>query len=100
MEWSNVNCIDRNGEITEYHIHYQPKYSNDYPYYSSPATAVTRSRSYAANHLIPQVDYQFQVAAVNIKGKGPSASITLKTGPVKSKQFSHNIDLPIPNTLF
>ena len=78
--WNDVNCIERNGKITGYSIHYQPVH-----YSLLPMLSTTMNRSFTATHLIPHSNYMFQVAAVNVNGTGPNETITLSTEAVKSK---------------
>ena len=76
IQWNDVNCFDRNGDITGYRIIILPS-----------ITMKTSESSFIVTHLTPHSNYTFQVAAVNVNGTGPNGTITLSTEAVKSKSL-------------
>ena len=80
IQWNDVDCIDRNGNLTAYNVSYQPK-----NYSQLSLSSITVSRSLTVTNLIPRTNYTFQVAAVNTNGTGPSETIILSTEAVTSK---------------
>lgn len=80
IEWYDVNCTERNGDITEYSIQYE---SNEYQ--NSLISTTTMSKSYTAKNLIPFTKYVFTVAAINVNGTGPKQTIQKSTEAVNSE---------------
>ena len=70
IEWSEVVCSDRNGDITGYRVHYGPttttpsqrKIAN----FSDPGR-----RTFTVDREFITLSYNFEVAAVNVDGIGP-----------------------------
>ena len=77
-----MNCLDRNGIITNYTIHYQPRIMN---HDTSSSSLSATNLSKILSKLIPRTNYTFHVAANNINGTGPNESINAMTNPVESK---------------
>ena len=74
VTWSNITCIERNGEIAGYAVEFGP---------SGGATVMTMqdtTPSFTRNGLTPFTDYTFRVAGVNSAGTGVySDTITIRT---------------------
>ena len=82
IQWRDVDCIERNGEILAYNITYRAIG------YSQPSLSLTASptkRSLILSNLIPRTNYNFLVAAENINGTGPGGNVTVSTGDVAGK---------------
>ena len=77
-----MNCIERNGEILEYHVTYQ---AVGYQEPSLSLTVFHPDRSLFLNNLIPRTNYNLQVAAKNTNRTGPSSELTVSTGDVEGK---------------
>ena len=66
VQWGEVECIDRNGEITGYSVRYSGGGSTDTMPVSGGDTRQT-----TISGLTPSTDYTIKVAAVNSVGAGP-----------------------------
>ena len=64
MQWEQVDCIDRNGDITGYSVQYRVQQSGD-----SSTLSVSGSKTIISN-LDSATTYSIQVAAVNSAGIG------------------------------
>ena len=84
IEWGPVNCLEQNGNIIGYKIHYQPL---EYPQLQLSVTATTDEirKLFTATHLIPQTDYNFNVSALNVNGMGPNGTVVLTTEAVEGE---------------
>lgn len=84
LEWSAVNCLEQNGNITGYEVHYQPL---EYPQLQLTETVTTNEQTilFIATHLIPLTDYTFSVSALNINGTGPNETVIVTTEVVEGK---------------
>ena len=77
LKWRELICIQQNGLITGYIVHYYASCSVD-------RNTVQQNKSVVTNTIIisgltPNFDYAFEVAAVNVNGMGPfSEPITLR----------------------
>ena len=71
VSWSTIECIERNGVITNYTVVFQEQ-----------GGAVTTGevnvmdRTFTASGLIPHTNYIFRVAGVNINGTGSYTNIS------------------------
>ena len=91
IEWSKLDCTDRNGDITGYRVRYGP-------------TSTTPSQRLIANISDPgrrmftvdrfiTLSYNFEVAAVNVNGTGPystpplTVDTTVPSGNILSLLF-------------
>lgn len=82
--WTEMNCLEQNGDITGYTVHYRPVI----PKHPAPLmTLRIAKKSLIVTNLIPRTNYIFQVHAENANGSGPSANITITTDAVKSEQL-------------
>ena len=82
VQWNEVNCLERNGDITTYNVSYQAIG------YSQPSVSLRTSataRSVTVINLIPHTNYSLQVAAENVNGTGPSKEVTVTTSTTKGK---------------
>ena len=69
VQWGEVECIDRNGEITDYSVGYSGGGSTQtMPVSGTDATMTT------ITGLTPSTEYSVQVAAVNDAGTGEFSS--------------------------
>lgn len=72
LSWDELDCVNRNGEITGYLIEYN---------FETTYTNTTRP-FFTNTGLSPETTYSFRVAAVNSNGTGtPSTSINATTLP-------------------
>ena len=68
LTWDEINCVDRNGVITGYMVHYGITTFNT----SLNVTGTSASdRTFTASGLVPLTTYMFRIAAVNSDGVGP-----------------------------
>ena len=75
VQWGEVNCIHRNGEITGYSVRYSGGGSTQ----TMPATGGD-TRQTTISGLTPSTDYIIEVAAVNNAGTGPySTDMVIRT---------------------
>ncbi len=70
IEWNDVECADRNGDITSYSVRYGPSST-----LSSDRIVETisdpNSRTFSVGRLLIRTDYSFEMAASNRHGIGP-----------------------------
>ena len=66
VQWGEVECIDRNGEITGYSVRYTGSGGTD-----TRSVSVGDTRQTTISGLTPSTDYTIEVAAVNSVGTGP-----------------------------
>ena len=77
IEWSELDCTDRNGVITGYRVRYGPT--------STPSQRQIANisdpgrRIFTVNEEFITLSYDFEVAAVNVDGTGP---YTLTVHPI------------------
>ena len=76
LEWGEVNCEDRNGEITGYSVRYGPSSS------TSSQTAAVEGKAFSIDGLLIRTSYSFRVAAVNGNGTGVYSSAVTGTTAV------------------
>ena len=82
ITWSREDCLVRKGESRHYALHYRLAGSN---------TIITMEnvdlniRTYTANSLSPDTEYQFDVALVNEVGTGPYTSVNISTSTIEGK---------------
>ncbi len=83
IEWNEVECADRNGDITSYSVRYGPS--------STPSSDISvetisdpNSRTFSVGGREIGTSYSFEVAAVNGAGIGPYSTIIMVTIPVPS----------------
>ena len=65
IQWSDVDCIKQNSEITGYQIKVDQTSFN----------VSSNERQFIAMNLFPNTMYKLQVAAMSSNGTGPSKSI-------------------------
>ena len=70
MAWTPIECIERNGVITNYAG----------MLVGGPGEVNLMDRALTASRLTPYTNYTFRVAGVNSAGTGPFTEITLTTG--------------------
>ena len=87
LEWSAVNCLEQNGNITGYEVHYQPL---EYPQLQLTEIVTTNDQTmlFIATHLIPLTDYTFSVSALNINGTGPNETLMVTTKAVEGNYIA------------
>ncbi len=66
--WSPIDCIERNGLITNYTVDFQPLGGES-------IIEFVMDESYTASDLTPNTNYSFRVAGVNSDGRGPYSEI-------------------------
>ncbi len=77
IEWNEVECADRNGDITSYSVRYGPSFT--------PRSVETISdRTFSVGGREIGTSYSFEMAAVNRHGVGPYSTIIMVTIPVPS----------------
>ena len=76
LEWDEVNCEDRNGEITSYSVRYEPSSS------TPSQIAAAEGRALSIDGLLIHTSYSFRVAAVNGNGTGVYSSAVIRTTAV------------------
>ncbi len=80
IEWNEVGCADRNGDITSYSVRYGP--------FSTPPSdrsVETNSRTFSVGGREIGTSYSFEAAAVNARhGIGPYSTTIMVTIPVPS----------------
>ena len=64
VSWNTIECIERNGEITNYTVVFQEQGGAVIP-------GEMMARTFMATGLQPFTIYRFQVAGVNDDGTGP-----------------------------
>ena len=75
IQWKEVPCIDKNGDITGYTVRYNVSGCNNTALRSDSDTLVA-----TLVELIPFANYSIEVAAVNVNGTGPfSTPVYMKT---------------------
>ena len=67
INWNEVECIDRNSDITGYMIRFNGTNAN------------SNTSQFTVSQLFPSTTYKFQVAAVSINGSGPFNNVTGST---------------------
>lgn len=67
INWSDVQCFDRNSDITEYIIKF------------NGASTTFKTLQFTASQLFPSTTYTFQIAAMSDNGTGPFNNITGST---------------------
>ena len=71
VSWSTVECIERNGEITNYTVVFQEQGGS-----VIPGEVNAMDRTFTASGLTPHTNYTFRVAGVNSNGTGPYTNIS------------------------
>ena len=71
LTWNELDCLQRNGDITGYMI----RYDRDSRLISDSSSTI----AYTVEELIPFTEYSFSVAAVNSVGTGPFSEQTATT---------------------
>ena len=78
IQWEPVDCVQRNGRITQYQIAIS---TGDITLVEATTIALDRVMTFSATGLLPHTNYTFMVRAFNsdISILGPSASINVST---------------------
>ena len=66
LSWRQIDCIERNGVITNYTVVFQEQGGA-----VIPGEVNVMDRTFTASRLTPHTNYIFRVAGVNSNGKGP-----------------------------
>ena len=69
VSWSKIDCIERNGPITNYRVEFQEVGGALIP-------GLVVNRTFTASGLTPYTNYTFRVAGVNDNGTGPFSNVT------------------------
>ena len=70
VSWSTIECIEHNGEITNYTVVFQEQGGA-----VIPGEVNVTNRTFTASGLTPHSNYIFRVAGVNSNGTGPLSNI-------------------------
>ncbi len=81
IEWSEVECADRNDDITSYSVRYGPSST---PSSNRNNIGDPNSRTFSVGGRDIGTSYSFEVAAVNEAGIGPYSITIMVTIPVPS----------------
>lgn len=86
IQWEEVQCLQRNGQINQYKVTYYPTADDDNPS-SELLEESHRHRTFTAVGLPPQTSYTFEVEAVNtaISLASPPATLTVVTATPQSE---------------
>ncbi len=79
IEWNEVECADRNGDITSYSVRYGPSLDR-----SVEAISDSNSRTFSVGGREIGTSYSFEVAAVNDRGIGPYSTTIMVTIPISN----------------
>ena len=66
VSWSTIECIERNGVITNYTVVFQEQGGA-----VIPGEVNVTDRTFTASGLTPHTNYTFRVAGINSNGTGP-----------------------------
>ena len=80
LRWEQVECDDRNGDITGYVVHYSVSGNGE----SSLHNLTLDMNSFTIMKLFPSTQYKIGIAAVNGVGTGVFKSMTSMTMPCKN----------------
>ncbi len=83
IEWNEVECADRNGDITSYNVRYGPS-STPSSDRSVETISDLNSRTFTVGGREIGTSYSFEVATVNGHDIGPYSTIIMMTIPVPS----------------
>ncbi len=86
IEWNEVECADRNGDITSYGIRYGPS-STQSLNRSVETISDPNNRTFSIDDLTIHTNYSFEVAASNRHDIGPYSTVILITTPVSSGNY-------------
>ena len=73
VSWSTIECIERNGVITNYTVVFQEQGGAVIP----AGEVNVMDRTFTASGLTPHTNYTFRVAGVNSNGTGPYSNVTV-----------------------
>lgn len=88
VNWSHIDCIDQNSEITGYSVSYYQGDGDGEEGIEEVVVMGTNDsdRIYTATRLHPQTRYNFEVAAVNnYRQRGPTQNLTVITSIPEGK---------------
>ena len=72
VSWRTIECIERNGVITNYTVVFQEQGGA-----VIPGEVNVMDRTFTASGLTPHTNYTFRVAGVNSNGTGPYSNVTV-----------------------
>ena len=75
VQWGEVPCLQRNGEITDYRV----TATNSNRMEEGTAGVYVYARQATISGLTPSTQYTVSVAAVNSAGTGPSTTLPVET---------------------
>ena len=88
INWRQIDCIERNGEITSYTVVFQEQGGA-----VIPGEANVMDRTFTASGLTPHTNYIFRVAGVNSNGTGPySNDISILTDEDSKLQIHYEFN--------
>ena len=72
MSWNEIECIERNGMITNYTVEFSSLGGS-----VIPGVLMVNERRFTASGLTSFTNYTFQVAGVNSNGTGPFSNVAI-----------------------
>ena len=98
LNWLKIDCIERNGVITDYTVVFQEQGGA-----VIPGDVNVMNRTFTASGLTPHTNYIFRVAGVNSNGAGPYSSditvLTAEDGKLHSKLLSSMFSHIVPGVV-
>ena len=70
VSWNEIECIERNGMITNYAVEFSSLGGS-----VIPGVLMMNERRFTASGLTPFTNYTFQVAGINSNGTGPFSDL-------------------------
>ena len=83
MSWTEIECIERNGPITNYMVEFREVGGAVTP-------GVVVNRTFTASGLTPYMNYTFRVAGVNKAGIGPFSNTSIQTEEESMWYYSYS----------
>ena len=84
LRWEQVECDDRNGNITGYVVHYSVSESNENRTHN---LTLNVTNSFTIMTLLPSTTYEIGIAAVNGAGTGDFHNVMSTTMPCKNPSY-------------
>ena len=90
VTWDAIECIERNGIITDYVVEFQEQGGDRIP-------GEVVGQNFTASGLTPATRYTFRVAGVSINGTGPFTTSAITSTDEDIMLYSHNIHGKVPD---
>ena len=81
IQWDEVACVERNGEITGYSVRYEQS-SSELMKTATISGNSAEDRMFSIDRLLIRTNYSFEVAAINSDGIGDYGLVTMGTTAV------------------